>query len=114
MSAVPFLDTLYRAGHLRVIDHALAQSLKRLDPSTPDEVLAAAALASLAVSKGHAGFLPANPHPLLDADIAWPSAEAWLAQLQASPWVASPDDRNAPANADGTSRGSRTPASSTK
>jgi len=37
------LDTLYRHGVLRTVDHALAQSLRRLDPATPDLVLAAAA-----------------------------------------------------------------------
>ena len=98
MSASSLLDTLYRAGHLRVIDHALAQSLRRLDPATPDAVLAAAALASLAVSKGHAGFLPASPQPLLDADVDWPSADAWTAQLEASAWVASPDDKSEPSD----------------
>ena len=87
------LDTLYRAGHLRAIDHALAQSLRRLDPATPDAVLAAAALASLAVSRGHAGFMPAKPRTLLEAEeVDWPQPGEWLAQLQASPWVAMPDD----------------------
>jgi exodeoxyribonuclease V alpha subunit len=92
MTASTLLDTLYRAGHLRVIDHALAQSLRRLDPATPDAVLAAAALASLAVSQGHAGFMPARPQAMLDADIDWPRPDDWLAQLRASPWVATPDD----------------------
>src|SRR5690606_3120498 len=39
------LSTLHRSGHLRTLDHALAESLRRLDPDTPDAVLAAAALA---------------------------------------------------------------------
>ena len=43
------LDALYKGGHLRTLDHALAQSLRRLDRDTPDAVLAAEALASLAV-----------------------------------------------------------------
>jgi len=38
------LSTLHRSGHLRTLDHALAESLRRLDPDTPDAVLAAAAL----------------------------------------------------------------------
>ena len=42
------LDALHKGGHLRTLDHALAQSLRRLDRATPDAVLAAAALASLA------------------------------------------------------------------
>ena len=92
MTASTLLDTLFRAGHLRVIDHALAQSLRRLDPATPDAVLAGAALASLAVSQGHAGFMPARPQAMLDADIDWPRPDDWLAQLRASPWVATPED----------------------
>ena len=55
------LDALYRGGHLRTLAHALAQSLRRLDRDTPDAVLAAAALASLAVAKGHAGVSLASP-----------------------------------------------------
>src|SRR5690606_4943405 len=67
----PLLDALNRTGTLRTLDHALAQSLRRLDPDTPDLVLAAAALASLAVANGHAGFDPAAPQELVDApDIA--------------------------------------------
>ena len=37
------LRELNQAGVLRTLDDALAQSLRRLDPDTPDEVLAAAA-----------------------------------------------------------------------
>ncbi|WAC64986.1 exodeoxyribonuclease V subunit alpha [Pseudoxanthomonas sp. SL93] len=87
------LNDLWLAGQLRTLDHALAQSLRRLDRDTPDAVLAAAALASLAVSKGHAGVWLADPQPLLDGDavIAWPPADAWQAQLAASRWVATPD-----------------------
>ncbi len=88
------LDALYRGGHLRTLDHALAQSLRRLDRDTPDTVLAAAALASLAVAKGHAGVALASPQALLDADaeIAWPDGDDWLAQLAGSRWVATPRD----------------------
>ncbi|RZA18813.1 MAG: exodeoxyribonuclease V subunit alpha, partial [Lysobacteraceae bacterium] len=84
------LRALQQAGVLRTLDDALAQSLRRLDPSTPDAVLAAAALASLAVAQGHAGFDPASPRQLVDADIAWPDAEAWLQQLADSGFVATP------------------------
>src|SRR3546814_2270217 len=73
----PFLDALWRTGTLRTLDHALAQSLRRLDPDTPDTVLAAAALASLAVSAGHAGFDPADPQRLVDAPLDWPTPDAW-------------------------------------
>ena len=63
------LQDLVKAGALRTLDHALAQSLRRLDPDTPDSVLAAAALASLAVASGHAGFDPAEPRRLVEAAI---------------------------------------------
>ncbi|OZB52050.1 MAG: exodeoxyribonuclease V subunit alpha [Stenotrophomonas sp. 14-69-23] len=86
------LAALSKAGVLRALDHALAQSLRRLDPDTPDAVLAAAALASLAVAHGHAGFDPARPARLLEEPLPWPDAQAWIAQLQASPWVAQPHD----------------------
>ena len=94
------LDALFRNGHLRTLDHALAQSLRRLDASTPDAVLAAAALASLAVAKGHAGLSLREPQALLDAEapIDWPSADAWRACLAASRWVATPDDADAVAD----------------
>ncbi|WP_202845034.1 exodeoxyribonuclease V subunit alpha [Luteimonas saliphila] len=84
------LQQLARAGALRTLDHALAQSLRRLDPGTPDTVLAAAALASLAVASGHAGFDPAQPQRLVDAPIDWPAFDAWRDALQASRWVALP------------------------
>ena len=86
------LADLQRQGALRTLDHAFAQSLRRLQPDTPDAVLAAAALASLAVANGHAGFDPARPRLLVDADLAWPDADSWVQQLRASPWVARPDD----------------------
>ncbi|WP_313317936.1 exodeoxyribonuclease V subunit alpha [Stenotrophomonas sp.] len=89
------LAALNKAGALRALDHALAQSLRRLDPETPDAVLAAAALASLAVSQGHAGFDPTQPQRLVDAGVEWPAAEAWIAQLAASKWIASAVDNNA-------------------
>lgn len=93
MSTLTLLNDLWLAGQLRTLDHALAQSLRRLDRDTPDAVLAAAALASLAVSKGHAGVWLADPQPLLDGDavIAWPAADAWQAQLAVSRWVATPE-----------------------
>ena len=86
------LTTLTKTGTLRPLDHALAQSLRRLDPGTPDEVLAAAALASLAIAQGHAGFDPSQPARLIEASLPWPEPQAWIAQLQASHWVATPDD----------------------
>ena len=44
------LQALREAKVLRTLDDALANTLRRLDPSIPDDVLAAAALASLAFS----------------------------------------------------------------
>ena len=93
------LRELHRLGALRPLDDALANTLRRLEPATPDAVLAAAALASLAVSQGHAGFDPARPRRLVDADLPWPAADAWVAQLIASPLVATPDAPDAPAAA---------------
>ena len=84
------LRALLEAKTLRPLDEALARTLKRLDPSTSDEVLAAVALASLAIAHGHAGFDPAQPRQLVDADIAWPDADAWVQQLAASRFVATP------------------------
>ncbi len=84
------LRVLQQAGVLRTLDDALANTLRRLDPDTPDDVLAAAALASLAVAQGHAGFDPASPRQLVDADIAWPDADGWMQQLSDSRFVATP------------------------
>lgn len=92
------LDALYKGGHLRTLDHALAQSLRRLDRDTPDAVLAAAALASLAVAKGHAGVRLGAADALVEAEIAWPDADAWTRQLAASRWVDTPDDATAVAD----------------
>jgi len=85
------LTTLYRGNALRTLDHALAQSLRRLRPDTPDAVLLGAALASLAVSDGHAGLDPHQPQRLIDAEIEWPAPDVWLAQLRASSWVDVPE-----------------------
>ncbi|TKS53306.1 exodeoxyribonuclease V subunit alpha [Luteimonas yindakuii] len=94
------LQQLTRAGALRTLDHALAQSLRRLDPDTPDAVLAAAALALLAVASGHAGFDPSEPQRLVDAAVDWPTPDAWRDALQASRWVAMPDAGDAASAAD--------------
>jgi exodeoxyribonuclease V alpha subunit len=85
------LDELFRSGALRVIDHALAQSLRKLDPATPDLVLAGAALASLAVGQGHAAFDPARPHVLVDGAINWPPADQWRDAWSHSRWIDQPD-----------------------
>lgn len=93
------LRELNRIGALRALDDALANTLRRLDPDTPDSVLAAAALASLAVAQGHAGFDPAQPRLLVDADLAWPDAASWAQALAASPFVATPEAADAQAAA---------------
>jgi len=92
MTPPNLLAALQRAGALRTLDHAFAQSLRRLDPDTPDEVLAAATLASLAVAQGHAGFDPARPQLLTDAPLDWPDATQWQTAIAASRWVAKPSD----------------------
>ena len=93
------LRELNRIGALRPLDDALANTLRRLDADTPDSVLAAAALASLAVAQGHAGFDPAQPRLLVDTDLAWPDADAWAQVLAASPFVATPEAADAQAAA---------------
>ena len=67
------LDALLRQGALRPVDHALAQSLRRLgreDGDTDDRVLVAAALASSAIAHGHAGLDLARPELVCDASAA--------------------------------------------
>ncbi|WP_039728887.1 AAA family ATPase, partial [Xanthomonas sp. SHU 199] len=94
MSQSNLLATLHRTGTLRTLDHAFAHSLSRLDPNTPDPVLAGAALASLAVASGHAGLDPARASLLLDsrdgAAPTLPTADDWTRALAASRWVAQP------------------------
>ena len=47
------LFSLLKSRHIRDVDHALAMSLQRLDPETPELVAVAVALASKAHSLGH-------------------------------------------------------------
>lgn len=92
------LDALYRAGNLRTADHALAQSLRRLDPATDEDVQLAAALASVAIAHGHAAFDPARPQLFAGAEATdWPAPHAWQQALRDSPWLATPE-RDAPAD----------------
>ena len=69
-----------------------------LPPMSEDEALASAALASLAVAKGHAGVRLGAADGLVEAEIAWPDADAWTRQLAASRWVDTPDDATAVAD----------------
>ena len=102
------LDALFRDGWLRVVDHALALSLRRLRPETPEEVLVGAALASRALAFGHSGLSLAQAHELF-AEIApereppqLPARVEWRAALSASPWVASPPETNVAVSSDAT------------
>ncbi|HEY0503748.1 MAG TPA: exodeoxyribonuclease V subunit alpha, partial [Lysobacter sp.] len=96
------LDALLRQGALRPVDHALAQSLRRLGrevDDADDRVLVAAALASSAIAHGHAGLDLSQPQLVCDAQVEWPDAAQWRDALEASRWVASParDDASAQA-----------------
>ncbi len=91
------LATLYQVGVLRTLDDALAQSMCRLNPETPEMVVVAAALASLAVAHGHAGVELAHPGLLAGEMFDWPSGEDWVRMLRASTWVSEPSGAEVPA-----------------
>jgi len=74
---------------LRLVDRAFADALHRLDPGTEPEVLQAAALASFAVSAGHAALDLRRPELLLE-QTDWPDPARWQSMLRDSRWVASP------------------------
>ncbi|MEQ7755291.1 exodeoxyribonuclease V subunit alpha [Xanthomonas sp. WHRI 8391] len=97
------LTALTQAGALRTLDLAFAQSLQRLAPDTDPQVLAGAALASLAVTSGHAGLDPTRAAMLLDArdgpSPALPDPTDWQRTLAASRWVDQPHPED-PAAAD--------------
>ena len=103
------LERWLQGGWLRPLDLALAQSLQRLRPETPEPVLLAAALCCRAVALGHSE-LPLASAPELLAEIApelapppLPELTSWLALLRESPWVASlDDDAHEPADTLGT------------
>ena len=84
------LHELRRTGALRTLDDALAGSLRRLAPDLPDAALAAAALASLAVSRGHAALDLAQPRLLVDEALPWPSPGDWAQALAGGGLVATP------------------------
>ena len=95
------LDSLRGSEHgPRTLDDALAATLRRLDPATGEEVAAAAALASLAVHRGHAAFDLADPAQLVPGDVRWPAAEDWRRRLESSRWVASPASLHEPSPGD--------------
>ncbi len=88
------LTALHQSGALRTLDLAFAQSLQRLEPETDPQVLAGAALASLAVTSGHAGLDLARAAMLLDArdgpSPPFPDPADWQRSLAASRWVDQP------------------------
>jgi exodeoxyribonuclease V alpha subunit len=99
------LDRWLHEGWLRPVDHALADTLRRLRPDTREPVLLAAALASHALAFGHGQLPLARAAELLleiDADRpppVMPELESWGEALASSPWVLSPAqamDENAP------------------
>ena len=87
------LSALHRGGFLRTLDHALAESLRRLQADTPDAILAAIALCSRAAALGHSALPLAQAGELLaelggEREIpSLPPHDEWLAELRASPWV---------------------------
>ncbi|MGV7197432.1 exodeoxyribonuclease V subunit alpha [Xanthomonas axonopodis] len=87
-------SALIKAEVLRTLDLAFAQSLQRLAPDTDPQVLAGAALASLAVTSGHAGLDPARAAMLLDQRDgplpSLPDPADWQRTLAASRWVDQP------------------------
>ena len=86
------LFSLLKSQHIRDVDHALAMSLQRLVPETPELVCIAAALASKAHSLGHS-CLPLDKFKELLAEastnpaIDLPASEDLLAALSDSDWV---------------------------
>ena len=76
-------------AQLRAVDRALADALRRLDAHTDGDVLQAAALASYAVSAGHAALDLQRPDLLLDQP-QWPQPGPWQSRLRDSRWVSTP------------------------
>ncbi len=89
------LDRWLHEGWLRPVDHALADTLRRLRPDTPEAVLLGAALASHALAFGHGQLPLARATELfleIDADRpppVMPGLESWLEAVASSPWVLS-------------------------
>ncbi|MBB6335834.1 exodeoxyribonuclease V alpha subunit [Xanthomonas arboricola] len=103
MNHSTLFNALIKADTLRPLDLAFAQSLQRLAPDTDPQVLAGAALASLAVTSGHAGLDPSRAGMLLDSREgpapALPDPTDWQRTLAASRWVDQPNPQD-PAAAD--------------
>ncbi|MBB6257832.1 exodeoxyribonuclease V alpha subunit [Xanthomonas arboricola] len=103
MNHPTLFNALIKADALRPLDLAFAQSLQRLAPDTDPQVLAGAALASLAVTSGHAALDPSRAGMLLDTREspapALPDPTDWQRTLAASRWVDQPNAED-PAAAD--------------
>ncbi|WP_448122260.1 exodeoxyribonuclease V subunit alpha [Xanthomonas arboricola] len=103
MNHPTLFNALIKADALRPLDLAFAQSLQRLAPDTDPQVLAGAALASLAVTSGHAALDPSRAGMLLDTREgpapALPDPTDWQRTLAASRWVDQPNPQD-PAAAD--------------
>ncbi|PPT45875.1 exodeoxyribonuclease V subunit alpha [Xanthomonas arboricola] len=103
MNHPTLFNALIKADALRPLDLTFAQSLQRLAPDTDPQVLAGAALASLAVTSGHAGLDPSRAGMLLDTREgpapALPDPTDWQRTLAASRWVDQPNPQD-PAAAD--------------
>lgn len=93
------LFSLMKSQHIRDVDHALAMSLQRLAPETPELVCIAAALASRAHSLGHS-CLPLDKFRELLAEasaspaIDLPEADEFFAVLSDSAWVGQAESGN--------------------
>jgi len=92
------VDRWLQQGWLRAVDHALAATLARLRPDTPEAVVLAAALASRALDVGHSGIRLTDLATLL-AEIdeerpapPLPDLDEWRAQLAASALVGDGQD----------------------
>ncbi len=86
------LFSLLKSRHMRDVDHALAMSLQRLDPETPELVAVAVALASKAHSLGHSCLPLDRLDDLLNEASAGPAppmpeAQAFRTVLETSAWV---------------------------
>ncbi|PPV07564.1 exodeoxyribonuclease V subunit alpha [Xanthomonas bromi] len=103
MNQPTLFNALIKADALRPLDLAFAQSLQRLAPDTDPQVLAGAALASLAVTSGHAGLDPTRAAMLLDQRDGpaptLPDPADWQRAFAASRWVDQPQPED-PAAAD--------------
>ncbi len=90
-----------KAGALRTLDHALAQSLRRLDPDTPGpRARRCGAGVAGGVARACRRSTPRNRRLLVDGrHRTGRTPGAWRAALAASPWVGTPDDGAAAARA---------------